>query len=76
MFGSRRPQSPRMRQKRKGKPPWSDPTTRVTVAGLTLVTIGHCNDPLARFWLPTTDAARVARDAEYGRARRGKAGPP
>lgn len=74
MFGSRKPSKPQKRQKRKGKPPWTDGATRVTVAGLTLVTIGHVNAPLARFWLPTSDAARVARDAEFGRARRGKVG--
>lgn len=74
MFGSQPPQKPHKRCKRKRKPPFTDPRTRVTVAGLTLVTIGHVNDPLARFWLPTADAARVARDAAYGRARRGKVG--
>lgn len=72
MFGSRAPQKPHTRQRRKGKPPWTDPRTRVTVAGLTLVTIGHVNDPLIRFWLPTADALRVQRDAEYTRARREK----
>lgn len=39
MFGSAAPQKPQTRQKRKGKPPWSDPSTRVTVARSVVVTV-------------------------------------
>lgn len=38
MLRSQPPQKPHTRQKRKSKPPWSDPSTRVTLANSIVVT--------------------------------------
>jgi hypothetical protein len=74
MLRSARPQKPHARSKRKPRPPWTDPETRVVPRHGAIVTIIIGGEHVVRFWIPAEDAHAIRRAAIYREHRARKAG--